>query len=65
VVKAVRKNLHVDWTKPHRSDVHAAVQVAVGQMLRKRGIKGEQFLFLRKRLMQQAEATYADWPMVA
>lgn len=65
VVVAVRKNLHVDWTKPHRSDVHAAVQAAVGQMLRKRGIKGEQFLFLRKRLMQQAEATYADWPLAA
>lgn len=65
VVAAVRKNLHVDWTQPHRSNVRAAVESAVSQVLRKRGIKGEQFAFLRQRLMKQAEATYAEWPLAA
>jgi type I restriction enzyme R subunit len=65
VVAAVRKNLHVDWTQPHRSNVHAAVESAVSQVLRKRGIKGEQFAFLRQRLMKQAEASYGEWPLAA
>jgi type I restriction enzyme R subunit len=65
VVAAVRGNLKVDWTKAHRRDVYASVQSAVSRVLRKRRIKGEQFRFLRSRLMKQAEATYEDWPMAA
>ena len=65
VVKAVRENLAVDWTKPHRSNIEAAVQSAVGRVLLKNKIKGEQFTFLRARLMKQAKATYERWPMVA
>lgn len=65
VVVAVRNNLEVDWTKPHRSNVEAAVTSAVGRVLRKNKIKGEQFAFLRARLMKQAKASYEDWPMVA
>jgi type I restriction enzyme R subunit len=65
VVKEVRANLEVDWTKPHRSNIEATVQSAVGQVLRQNKIRGEQFQFLRARLMAQARATYARWPEVA
>ena len=65
VVAAVRANLQVDWTKPHRSDIEAAVRSAVGRVLRRNKIKGEQFIFLRNRLMKQARASYEDWPMAA
>jgi type I restriction enzyme R subunit len=64
VVKAVRDNLQVDWTKPHRSNIEAMVQAAVGRVLRRNQIKGEQFEFLRARLMKQARATYERWPVV-
>ena len=64
VVKAVRDNLQVDWTKPHRSNIEAGVQSAVGRVLRRNQIKGEQFNFLRARLMKQAKATYERWPVV-
>jgi type I restriction enzyme R subunit len=58
-------NLKVDWTKAHRKDVYAGVESAVKLVLRRRQIKGEQFKFLLHRLMQQAEASYADWPLAA
>jgi type I restriction enzyme R subunit len=63
VVKTVRQNLEVDWTKPHRRNVEAAVESGVGRVLRRNKIKGEQFHFLRARLMKQARATYQRWPM--
>jgi len=65
VVKSVRDNLEVDWTKPHRSNIEAAVQSAIGRVLRGNKIRGEQLQFLRARLMKQAKATYARWPEVA
>ena len=65
VVEAVRGNLKVDWTQAHRRDVHASVQSAVNRVLRKNYIRGEAFTFLQRRLMQQAEATYEQWPLAA
>jgi type I restriction enzyme R subunit len=65
VVDAIKRNLKVDWTKAHRQDVYAGVQSAVKLVLRKRRIRGEQFAFILKRVMAQAEAGYEDWPMVA
>ena len=65
VVAAVKRNLQVDWTKAHRQDVYAGVQSAVKLVLRKRRIKGAQFPFILHRVMQQAEAGYEDWPLVA
>ena len=52
VVKAVRNNLQVDWTKAHRRDVYAGVESAVKMVLRRRKIKGEQFVFILNRLMK-------------
>ena len=48
VVQAVKKNLKVDWTKPHREDVKAGVRSAVKAVLRKRGVKPEHLDALTK-----------------
>jgi type I restriction enzyme R subunit len=64
VAAAVRANLEVDWTKSHRSNVYAAVQSAVGRVLRRHRLKGEPFRVLRACLMKQAEVSYARWPEV-
>jgi type I restriction enzyme R subunit len=65
VVQAVKRNLKVDWTKPHRENVKAGVQTAVKNTLRRKRIKAEQFEFILRRVMEQAEALYADWPLAA
>jgi type I restriction enzyme, R subunit len=65
VVVTVKKNLKVDWTEPHREDVKAAVRAAVRRVLRRRGVKEEDFEPFLVRIMEQAEALYGDnyWVM--
>jgi hypothetical protein len=65
VVQAVKRNLKVDWTKPHREDVKAGVMAAVKMVLRRKGIKAEQFDFVFNRVMEQATALYENWPLAA
>jgi type I restriction enzyme, R subunit len=65
VVRAVKQNLKVDWTRDHRRDVHASVESAVKMVLRRRKIKGEQLQFILNRLVKQAEDLYVDWPLAA
>ena len=65
VVHAVRKNLKVDWTLPHRENVKAEVRAAVKMVLRKKKIKAEQFEFILGRIMEQAEALYENYPVAA
>ena len=65
VVQAVKHNLKVDWTKPHRENIKAEVRALVKRVLRRKGIKAEQFDFILNRVMEQAEALYEDWPMFA
>ena len=65
VVQAVKRNLKVDWTKPHRADVQAAVKAEVKRVLRRRGIRAEQFKFILNSVMKQAEAMYEDYPIAA
>jgi type I restriction enzyme R subunit len=60
VVLTIKKNLKVDWTEPHREDVKAAVRSAVKRVLRRRGVKEEDFEPFMIRIMQQAEILYAD-----
>jgi len=55
----------VDWTKPHRENVKASVMSAVKKVLRRKGIKAEQFNFILNRVMEQAVALYEDWPIAA
>lgn len=65
VVQTIKKNLKVDWTEPHREDVKAAVRSAVRRVLRRRGVKEEHFEIFLERIMEQAEAMYALWPLAA
>jgi type I restriction enzyme R subunit len=65
VVQAVKRNLKVDWTEPHRDAVRAEVRAAVRRVLRTRQVRREQFDFVIDRIMEQAAALYADWPLAA
>jgi type I restriction enzyme R subunit len=65
VVQSVKRNLKVDWTKPHREDVKAGVRAAVKAVLRKRGVKKELLDTLTDKVIVQAEAMFRDWPLAA
>jgi type I restriction enzyme, R subunit len=65
VVQAVKKNLKVDWTRPHREDVKAGVRAAVKAVLRRRGVKTEHLDALIKSVITQAEAMFEHWPIAA
>ena len=65
LVQAVKRNLKVDWTKPHREDVMAGIRAAVKLTLRKRGVKAEHMEALMQQVLTQAEAMFADWPRAA
>jgi type I restriction enzyme R subunit len=65
VVQAVKRNLKVDWTEPHRDAVRAEVRAAVRRVLRTRDVGREHFDFVIERVMEQAAALYADWPLAA
>ena len=65
VVQAVRNNLRVDWTKPHRADVRAGVMASVKMVLRRKRVRREQLDFILSRVMEQAEALYEGWPVAA
>ena len=65
VVLVVKGNLKVDWTEPHREDVKASVKAAVKRVLRKRGVKQEDFDGLTNAVLGQAAAMWKDWPTVA
>jgi len=65
VVLAVKRNLKVDWTEPHRDAVQAEVRAAVRRVLRAREVRREDFDFLVERIMEQATALYARWPAAA
>jgi type I restriction enzyme R subunit len=65
VVQAVKKNLKVDWTKPHREDVKAGVRAAVKNVLRRHGVKKEQLEVLADKVIIQAEALFREWPLAA
>lgn len=65
VVQAVKRNVKVDWTEPHREDVRASVRAAVKRVLRTKKVKAETFEFVTSRVMEQAESMYRDWPATA
>jgi len=65
VVQAVKKNLKVDWTKPHREDVKAGVRAAVKMVLRRRGVRVEHLETLTRQVIIQAEAMFKEWPVAA
>lgn len=65
VVQTIKRSLKVDWTEPHREDVKAEIRAAVKLVLRKRNIRQQDFDPIIGRVMKQAEALYADWPLAA
>ena len=65
VVQIVKKNLKVDWTKPHREDVKAGVRAAVKTVLRKRGVTKDLLDALTDKVIIQAEALFKEWPLAA
>jgi type I restriction enzyme R subunit len=65
VVQTIKRNLKVDWTEPHRDQVRAEIRAAVKRVLRKREVREADFEPFIARFIQQAEAQYAEWPLVA
>ena len=65
VVQVIKKNVKVDWTEAHRDDVRASVRAAVKRVLRRQGVKAEDFEPFIEKFMAQAEALYAEWPLAA
>jgi len=65
VVQTIKRNLKVDWTEPHRDEIRAEIRTAVRRVLRRRDVREADFDPFIERFMQQAEAQYADWPLVA
>lgn len=65
IVVAVKANLKVDWTAPHRDDVRATVRAAVKRTLRSRGVRPEHFERYVDVVMEQAVASFALWPLAA
>jgi type I restriction enzyme R subunit len=65
IVQALKRNLKVDWTEPHRDDVRAAIRAAVKRVLYRRGVNAEDFDPMLGSVMVQAEALYVDWPLTA
>jgi type I restriction enzyme R subunit len=62
IVEAVKRNLEVDWTKPHRENVQASVRSAVKRVLRRKGVTGDDMQAVQEEIMEQAESLYRDWP---
>jgi type I restriction enzyme R subunit len=65
VVQTIKRNLKVDWTEPHRDQVRAEIRAAVRRVLRKRGVREADFEPFIAGFIEQAEAQYAEWPLVA
>ncbi len=65
IVQAVKRNLKVDWTKPHREDVKAGIRAEVRRVLLRNHIRAEQFQFILARVMDQAQSLYEDYPLAA
>ncbi len=61
VVRSVKDNLEVDWTKPHRENVRASVRSAVKRVLRQNGVTGNEMQAVQEQIMEQAESLYEDW----
>lgn len=65
IVQSVKRNAKPDWTEPHRDDVKAQVRVAVKRVLRTRGVKAEHLEALTAKVIEQAEASFKEWPVAA
>lgn len=66
VVETLKRNLWVDWTAELRQQVYAQSRAAVRRVLQRRGVKPEHLeQQITLRVLEQARATFADWPLLA
>lgn len=64
VVQTIKRQLKVDWAEPHRDSVRAEIRAAVKRVLRRKdGIRDEDIETILQRLIEQAEASFRDWPL--
>lgn len=64
VVQTLKRNLKVDWTEPSREEIRAGVRSAVRMVLRRKKVREEDLEPFLGSVMLQAQALYAEWPMV-
>ncbi len=64
-IKAIKANLKIDWTEPHREDAYAGVKASVKRVLLREGVEPEDFGTILPFVMKQAEAMYREWPLAA
>ena len=64
VVQTVKRNLKVDWTEPSREEIRAGVRSAVKTVLRKKKVREEDLEPFLGSVMVQAQALYAEWPII-
>jgi len=64
IVPAIRDNLKPDWTRSSREDIQASIRSAVRRMLIKNQVKREDFDLIIARVMEHAQAVYAEWPQM-
>jgi type I restriction enzyme, R subunit len=64
-IAVIKRNVKVDWTAPHREDVRAAIRAAVWRALRCRDLHADVIDMFVGRVMAQAEALNAGWPLAA
>lgn len=64
VVQTLKRNLKVDWTEPSREEIRAGVRSAVKTVLRKKKVREEDLEPFLGSVMVQAQALYAEWPVV-
>ncbi|MBX9622694.1 MAG: type I restriction endonuclease subunit R [Gemmataceae bacterium] len=65
VVRTLKANLKADWTGGDRPQVVADLRAAVRRTLRKHGVKAEYLDPLADRVLEQAQHTFAGWPLLA
>ncbi|MBX9579105.1 MAG: HsdR family type I site-specific deoxyribonuclease [Gemmataceae bacterium] len=65
VVRTLKVNLKADWRGGDRPPVLADLRAAVRRTLRKHHVKAEHLEPLADRVLEQAEYTFAHWPLPA
>jgi type I restriction enzyme R subunit len=64
-VHAMKRNLKVHRAEEHRPQVYAQVRAAVRRVLQRRGVRPEHLEPITLQVMEQAKATFANWPLLA
>lgn len=63
IVKVLKTKLKPNWTEDHKAQTRAAIENAIKLVLKKKGVKEEQLLFLYPRIIDHAKVLYHDYPL--